>query len=155
MSPEMATIIRWIHVASASAWFGEVLVINVILIPALSQMVADSRKEFLNTVFPRVFKLASVLSATAVFAGLTLLLIKTDGDLSLLFDSRWGLSILVGGSLGLALTFFHFFMEQQLASRIGVGDCNISPENVEDAHGKLKIVPRIGLLIITAVLSPC
>lgn len=29
--------IRWIHVASASAWFGEVVVINLVLIPALSR----------------------------------------------------------------------------------------------------------------------
>lgn len=137
---------------SATAWFGEVLVLNVILIPALSQLTGTARREYMNAVFPRVFRLASILSGTAVIAGLSLLLIMTEGDLTILPESRWGIFIMTGGSLALLIASFHFFMEQKLAAKIGVGDCEVSPDDAEDdPHGKLNIVPRVALLILTGI----
>ncbi len=151
MSTEVVTIIRWIHVISATAWYGEVLVLNVILIPALSQLKGDSRREFMNAVFPRVFRLASILAGTAVTAGLTLVLIMTGGDLTVLPESRWGTFIMIGGSLALLIAIFHFFMERKLAAKIGVGDCEVVPDDEEDPHGRLNIVPRVALLILTGI----
>ena len=152
MPTEVVTIIRWIHVMSATAWFGEVLVLNVILIPAMSQMAGTARREYMNAVFTRVFRLASILSGTAVIAGLSLLLIMTEGDLTILPESRWGIFIMTGGGLALLIASFHFFMEQKLAAKIGVGDCEVSPDDEEDdPHGKLNIVPRVALLILTGI----
>jgi hypothetical protein len=59
--------------------------------------------------------------------------------------------ILLGGGLGLLLTLFHFFMENHLARRIGVGCPDLSSEQVEEVHSKLKIVPRVGLGVISTI----
>lgn len=145
--------IRWIHVIAGSTWFGEVVVINFILIPVLGTLDVPERRRFLTTVFPRVFKMASVLSVTAVLTGLLMVFTMTDGDLTRLTEGRWGRAILFGGSLGTLLTIFHFFMENRLAKRIGIG-CEYVPsdEDLANVHSKLKIVPRGGMLVISTIL---
>ena len=144
-------VVRALHVLAASAWLGEVVVINVILVPTLSRFQGAARREFLATVFPRVFRLASVLSGTVAVTGAFLLYRFTGGDLSVLTDGRWGLCILIGGGLGAVLISFHFFMEDRLARRVGIGRAGISDDVVEDVHVKLKIVPRVGLAVITTI----
>lgn len=67
--PDWIVVLRWIHVLSASAWFGEVVVINVVLIPALSGRHGAARREMLATIFPKVFRLASVLATTTTVTG--------------------------------------------------------------------------------------
>ena len=151
MPLDLYPYVRWIHVLAASAWFGEVVAINFILIPTLSGYQGDERKSFLNSVFPRVFRMASVLSATAAATGALLLYHHVGFDLVGLGDSRWGRMILVGGTLGLLLTLFHFFMENHLARRVGVGCPDISADQVEDVHGKLQVVPRVGLVVISTI----
>lgn len=151
MLEDVYPYLRWIHVLAASAWFGEVVVINFILIPTLSSYEGEERKSFLNAVFPRIFRLASILSGTAAVTGGLLLWHHTGGDLGLLGHGRWGTGILVGGVLGGLLTLFHFFMENQMARRVGVGCPDISAEVVEDVHAKLTLVPRIGLVVISTI----
>jgi len=56
-----------------------------------------------------------------------------------------------GGALGLLLTLFHFFMENRLARKIGVGDPDLSQESVEDVHLKLRLVPRLGFLVLSTI----
>lgn len=85
------------------------VVINFILIPALSKYEGEMRKQFLISIFPKIFNLASILSATVVCTGIAMVYHITDGQLSRLFGGRWGLSILTGRSLGIILTLFHFF----------------------------------------------
>jgi uncharacterized membrane protein len=151
MPPDLYIYVRWIHVLAASAWFGEVVAINFILIPSLSSHEGSSRKEFLNLVFPKVFRMASILSFTAAVTGALLLYHHTHFDLFSLGDTLWGRMVFIGGTLGLLLTLFHFFLENQLARKVGVGCPDISSEQVEDVHGKLQIVPRIGLVVITTI----
>ena len=144
--------IRWIHVIAASVWLGEVAVINFILIPVLGTLGIEERRRFLTSVFPRVFRMASVLSLVVVISGLTLVTMITSGDFAMLLEDRWGHAILFGGTLGVLLTLFHFFMENRLAKQIGVG-CEYLPSDAQlaDVHGKLKIVPRGGLLVISTI----
>ena len=151
MPPDLYLYVRWIHVLAASAWFGEVVAINFILIPSLSSYEGEARKGFLNRVFPRVFRMASILSATAGVTGAVLLYHHVGFALPTLFETRWGRLIAIGGTLGLVLTLFHFFLENHLARRVGVGRDEISAEQVEDVHGKLRIVPRIGLVVISTI----
>lgn len=150
--PDLLIPVRWIHVLSGSVWVGEVAVINFILIPVLGKLDVDERRRFLTTVFPRVFKMASVLSATAVVSGLMLVTMITNGDFGMLLEGRWGHAILFGGTLGTLLTVFHFFMENRLAKKIGVG-CEYVPsdDQLADVHNKLKVVPRGGMLVITTI----
>jgi uncharacterized membrane protein len=150
--PDLAVVLRWIHVLSASAWFGEVVVINVVLIPALSGRQGAARREMLATIFPRVFRLASVLAATTAVTGGALLYLHTGGDWRMLTSGRWGMSILVGGTMGLVLVLFHFFMEDRLARRAGIGRADTPDAVLADVHVKLQIVPRVGLVVITTII---
>jgi uncharacterized membrane protein len=152
MSNEFFTIVRWLHVACGSAWFGEVLVINFVLIPALSNYKGAARKDFLNTIFPNIFHLASVLAATTALTGSLLLYHFISFDLTTLTErGTWGWSILIAGTLGFILTLFHFFVENLLARKIGVGKPTITQEAVEDVHVRLKLIPRLGMAIITII----
>lgn len=143
-------IIRTIHVLAGSFWLGEVVVINFILIPVLSRFEGEYRKSFMVNIFPRIFDLASILSATVVLTGMFLVYHMTNGDFSQLTEGRWGWSILVGGSLGTILTLFHFFMENKLAKKIGLGACGDDTQ-IDDVHLKLKLVPRLGLIVIVSI----
>lgn len=152
MSSELYTLIRFIHVVCGSAWFGEVIVINFILIPSLSKYQGIARKDFLNTIFPKIFRLASVLAgSTAVTGGILLYNFIGFNFSELLERGTWGISILIAGTLGLILTLFHFFVENHLARKVGVGDPNISAKDVEDVHIKLKFIPRLGLVVISTI----
>lgn len=143
-------LIRTLHVLATSFWIGEVAVINFILIPVVSKLTGESRKQFIIQIFPRIFNLASALSATAVITGLFLVYYRVNGHWYSLLSGKWGLSILIGGSMGILLTFFHFFMENRLAAKIGLGK-NGNDAELDDVHTKLKIVPRLGLLVITTI----
>ena len=48
------------------------------------------------------------------------------------------------------LALFHFLLENRLARGIGLGRRDISDEAITDVHAKLKIIPRLGLGVITA-----
>lgn len=146
--PEVLPFIRALHVIAASSWLGEVIVINFVLIPLVARNTGEIRKQFIITLFPRLFRLASILSATTVLTGAYLLHVYTQDDFTLLLNGRWGLGILIGGSLGLLLTLFHFFMENKLAKRIGIVKKTGSADVLEDVHLKLRIVPRLGLVVI-------
>ncbi len=74
----------------------------------------------------------------------------TNGHLDALTAGRWGLSILIGGILGILLTLFHFFMENRLAKKIGLGKQG-DDEKLAEVHLKLRIVPRLGLLVILTI----
>jgi len=148
---ELLPIIRWLHVISAAAWLGEVVVINFVLIPALSRFDRDGRKLFLVKLFPRVFRLASVLSGTTAITGGFLLYHYTGGQFSVLLNNMWGICMLVGGGLGLLLTIFHFFIENRLGKKINVIRHSGSDAVFREVYLDIKIVPRLGLLVITTI----
>ncbi|MDJ0923980.1 MAG: hypothetical protein QNJ77_05415 [Acidimicrobiia bacterium] len=148
-----ASIFRWIHISAGAAWLGAVVTVVFVLIPAAVQAEVERRRWFLANVFPRIFRLASVVSLTVVIAGAALWLASNDWSLNLgaLFDSRYGLSILIGGTLGLALTVFHFVAEsrlQPMVASIGRGEL----DDREVVHF-LRIVPRVGLGVLLAAFG--
>lgn len=114
----ISNLLRWIHLLAGASWLGEVVVVNVVLIPMLARLEPEKRRWFLSAIFPRIFRLASVLALTTVLAGAALNLSLSDWQVgvavSRLTTSRWGWSILIGGALGLGLTLFHFVVEHRL-----------------------------------------
>ena len=74
---------------AASAWFGEVVAINFILIPTLSSYEGEARKTLLNSAYARVFRMASILSAPAAVTGALLLDHHVGFDLASPGGSRW------------------------------------------------------------------
>ncbi len=145
---ELATLARWIHVMAGSMWLGEVVVINFILVPVMSRLANDGRHQFLAAVFPKVFRLASILAGTALAAGLTLVYLTYSNNWAALWANT---PLLIGIAMGLLLISFHFFMEDKLARRVGIGNPDTPPQVLDDVHVKLKVVPRIGLAVISTI----
>jgi hypothetical protein len=154
----ITNLFRWIHLLAGTAWLGEVLVVNVVLVPVLARLESGKREWFLAAIFPRIFRLASVLALTTVLAGAALNLSlsgwRVDVAASRLIASRWGWSILIGGSLGFGLMLFHFVAERRLEPHVVVGDDD--PDGIAWARTlrSLKIIPRagFGLLLLIVLL---
>ncbi len=142
-------IIRWIHIVAGTAWLGAVVAVVFVLVPSLHRLEEPEQARFARIVFPRVFRLASVLSITAITAGVLLYFSKVGWrlDLAPLVSTRWGWSILVGAVLGLALTAFHFFAEHRLLPIVRGSD------DIDAATLRLlRVAPRVGLGILVTVV---
>jgi uncharacterized membrane protein len=148
----LLNIVRWVHIIAGIAWLGEVVTVNVVLLPTLFNLERESRAAFIRQIFPRVFRLASVLSLTAILSGALMNYLMTGWkNLDALLGTRWGIGILIGGSLGLLLTLFHFFAESRLEP-VAVSVRDESEIDIEKFVSVLKIVPRVGLLVILTVV---
>ena len=44
-------LVQWVHIISGVAWLGEVITINIVLVPALLKMSPDTRRTFIRQVF--------------------------------------------------------------------------------------------------------
>jgi uncharacterized membrane protein len=156
MNPWTITIIlRWVHVIAGAAWLGEVVVVNFILLPTLVRLDSEKRNWFLETVFPQVFRLASVLSLLTILAGAALNLSlsgwQLDVALNRLVTTRWGWSILIGGALGLALTLFHLFIESSLEPLVIAAGDGLEDPQEELVLRRLHIIPRMGLGVLLLI----
>ena len=69
-----------------------------------------------------------------------------------LYSTRWGVGIIIGGSLALLLTIFHFFVESHLEP-IAVTADERTEIDVEKIIAVLNVVPRIGLIILVLIVS--
>ena len=148
-------LFRWIHILAAATWLGEVIVINVILVPVLGQLKAENRKWFMAAIFPRIFQLASVAVATALLSGAALNLSMSGWQvgkaITRLSSGRWGISILIAGTLGLTLGLFHFFAESRLEPQITAGDDGDESVDFAAVLRHLTILPRVGLGILLTI----
>lgn len=149
--PSLYTVVRWIHVLAGAAWLGEVVIVVFVLIPALVSLQPGKRPEFVSNIFPRVFRLASVLAGTTLAAGLTLNYLLTGWrNLGPYFASTRGAAILIGGLLGALLAGFHFFVEARIEGRVVqlVEGMQAEQDRIERF---LQVIPRVGLLILLVV----
>lgn len=151
----ITNILRWIHVLAGATWLGEVVVVNFILVPALARLEPSKREWFMAAVFPYIFRLASVLSLTTILAGAALNLSlsnwQIDVAIARLTSSRWGWSILAGGSLGLGLTLFHFIAEQRLEPHVVAAHEAFGSDDFAKTLRRLQIIPGIGLSILVLI----
>lgn len=148
----LTVLFRWLHILSGAAWLGEVVTINFVILPSLVSMEAARRPRFIRNIFPRLFRLASVLSLTSILSGLVMTyLVSGWQDLSIFFTTRWGLAILSGGGLGLALTAFHFFVESRLEPFASTLDEGVSQKELAGVLRFLKIVPRVGFAVMIII----
>lgn len=154
----VTNILRWIHILAGAAWLGEVVVVNFILVPTLARLDPGKRGWFMAAVFPRVFRLASVLSLTTILAGAALNLSlngwRVDVALVRLTSTRWGWSILLGGLLGLGLALFHLFAEHRLEPHVLAAEEETDDEVFASVLRRLRVIPSAGLgvLLLTFVL---
>ena len=95
-------VLAWFHIFSAIGWFGGDLMLLVGMEPMLGKLAPATRREFMTTVFPRLYRLDALFSTSTVLFGLLFAYEYTGGDLSMLSPSTsWGLAITVGATLGL------------------------------------------------------
>lgn len=106
--------IRLLHVLAGVGWFGEVLTVNVALLPALARMSGGERARMLERVGPRVFRLAAVPGAAALGSGVLLVGLSTLDDPTRLWRTQWGQGVLTGALLGGVLYMFHLVQEPRL-----------------------------------------
>jgi len=143
--------IRWLHVLTAAAWYGEVIVINFVLIPAIRRTDIEARNLFLLRVFPGIFRLASILSATVVVTGTLLTYIQLKGEWSRLLSSgTWGYAIFIGGLMAWFITIFHFFIEGWLSKKLGY-DSKKSPTAMAELHVAVSTIPRLAMLVLSLI----
>lgn len=148
----MTEAFRWLHVVAGGAWLGEVVVITFVLVPMLGKLEPDRRTWMISTLFPRLFRLASVLIFGALVGGALLHLSMTDWrvDMDLLTGTRWGRLVATGGTLGLALGLFHYVAESKLEPM--ARDVAITGET-DLIVKRLKVIPRVGLGILVVVFT--
>ncbi|MGH2511791.1 MAG: hypothetical protein ACRDGQ_03795 [Candidatus Limnocylindrales bacterium] len=147
-------VVRLVHIAAGIAWIGEVATVIFVLVPALRRADAAGAQVLLDVVFPRAFKLATVLGGTAIAAGLILVTLG-PGGLQRAFSTTWGTRILAGGILGAALYVFHLVLEPRLEGRLLA---RISDPGEVGSHAAadlriLRVVPPVGLLILLTVVA--
>lgn len=142
--------VRFIHIVAGLTWVGEVVTINFVVLPALERADPALRARMLGPLFPLIFRLATILGGLAVLSGATLYWMMSKGDLGLLTQSRWGVRVLIGGSIGLLIYSFHLFqesrMEGTLARRLVAAADH--PEESDALLRHLRVIPRIGLAIL-------
>lgn len=148
----LLSIVRWIHIISGVAWLGEVITVNFVLVPIVIKLSKQERGAFIGLVFPRVFRLASVLAGTAIISGAIMnYLITGWTNLGVWLGTRQGIAILIGGTLGLLLALFHFFVEHRLEPTAVSAD-QMSEADTEKMLAVLKLVPRVGMIVVALVI---
>ena len=149
---EFANLFRWIHILSGAAWFGEVLLIVFVLVPSVTRLEAPTRASYVGTVFPRVFRVASMSVALVLLSGLGLNYALTGWrDIGAYIQSTPGLLVTVGGVLGLLLGLFHFVIEARIEKRVLKLVDQVEGPELEKLMRYLRIIPRVGLGILVLV----
>jgi uncharacterized membrane protein len=145
-------VVRWIHILAATSWFGAVVLINVAIVPALKDMDKSAKAQALSGIFPRIFRFASVVSLITVGAGSVLFYQRFHQSWSALWETPNGLGFLVGATLAVALTLFHFFLEPRLAEAVRLSAKDTDEGKMMRVVRQLRIVPRGGLAVIAAIV---
>jgi uncharacterized membrane protein len=144
-------VLRWLHVLTAAAWFGQVVVLNFVLVPAIvREKKAATQLDLMRRLLPPSFKLASILSGLSVVAGGVLLWGRYHEDWSVMFSAWQGHVLATGALLAVLLTGFHHMSEPKLGRMIQQTSAD-DPAAVAKIVGRLKIAPKVGLVLITLV----
>lgn len=148
--PEPLFIARLVHIVTSIGWLGEVLTVNFVLLPALGRADPALRGRILLSVFPFVFRLATILGGLAVVSGAITFWITTGGNLGVLIDTDWGRRILIGGFFGGLVFVFHLVQESRLEGSLATRLATIAddPDQSDLILRRVRIIPRVGLLAL-------
>ena len=106
---------------------------------------------FLGDVFPRVFRLASILTLAVLTTGLLQLYDKYNVYWLLMLKSDRGIALAIGASMATLLILFHFFLEPRAGDLIHGAQAKPDQGLEEKVVWILQLVPRIGLAIVIIV----
>ncbi len=154
-TPFLTKIVRAVHELAAIIWYGEVFFISFILVPAFKRLPSASKGPFMLEVFPRVFHAATISASLTVAAGLALAWLETGFRLAVFLSGPWGLSILLGGLMGLFILVMHLTVESAELGKLK----NVSPALAADFPEPLRLlekrverIPRAGFAVLTGTL---
>ena len=144
----LLVISRWIHILAGLAWVGEVITINYVIVPALKSLPEENQANFISSVFPRVFRLATILALLSTLAGfLTAYFVVDWKDIPNLISTPWGIGIFGGAFLSVLLVLFHLVLERRIKPLVVDADQG----SVERIIHLLGIIPRVGLGVILVI----
>lgn len=97
-------ILAWLHIISAMMWLGGGIMFAVIVAPALAKLSLASSGEFFVKVVPRVARFFQIVAGTTILFGIPLMHvgISNGGFPGLDLSTKWGLSMTIGLSIGVA-----------------------------------------------------
>jgi len=143
---------RWLHILAGAGWLGEVIVIVFVLVPTISRLPREDRPSYIAEIFPRMFRLASVLAGLTIVAGAVINYQLTHWiNLGPYIRSFRGGAIVVGGLLGLALALFHFFIEVRIESRVAGLATTLDKKELASLERYLTLIPRVGILVLFVI----
>lgn len=143
-------VLRWLHVITATAWIGQVLVIAFVLVPIVAkESKAEVQLDLLRRIFPPVFRLGSILSGIAVIAGVVLLWDRIAGLGGEFFASWQNHALLTGSILGILVMGLHHAVEPRLRRMLRGSADQDDASHAAAIVRRLKILPRVGLTVLT------
>lgn len=152
---EPVTVLRWIHEFAGIAWYGEVFFMTFILMPVLGKLPPDSKGPLMVRTFPRIFNVATVSSSVTIVAGILVALLYSNFDLGIFMGSTWGLSILLGGLMGLFMYILHVTVEViELGAlrQVDSDEARAFPVELKVLERRVNRLPRVGFVILTITL---
>ena len=143
------TIIRNVHVLSASIWLGMVVVMNFGLMPLVAKKLLQHEVDILQPIFKNVTNLVSISAFFTFVTGGIILWIQTKFHFVEMIKNTRGILILIAGGIGFIITLFHFFaegkVEKYLKNRLP------NKEELLVGYKGIEYIPRLGLLIISSI----
>ncbi len=152
---ELFSLLRWVHELAAITWFGEVFVVTHIIVPTLSRLPESPKGLLMLKLYPRVFRMATLSSATTIVSGAGTALLQSNFNLTYFTETFRGQLILVGGLIGLLMFVLHTTVERvemRAMSRTKIGTEGNLPDELRVLDRRLQILPRVGFTLLTIVL---
>ncbi|MHA1941941.1 MAG: hypothetical protein ACW97P_09460 [Candidatus Hodarchaeales archaeon] len=147
---------RWrriVHIGASIGWWGLVFFLVFILLPKIEEMSPRTQQEIIGLIIPRIFRAASILGFFSVGMGWRNALEISNGDHSYFTANFDNFLLMVGGILATGLYLFHLFLEHheiEIAMRANtLTSMNMDDPEINDLVNKLKIIPRVGFIIMT------
>ena len=152
---ELWEVLRWIHMFAGLAWWGEVFYINFVLTPALPKLEPAVKEKVMLELYPRMFRMATILSSLTISFGVLTALSLSGFDLTIFVNTYWGQLIFLGGSLGLFMFLLHMTVERvelKVLRYRKSGTGGELPSELRGLERRMTWLPRFGFLILTLVL---
>lgn len=149
------SLLRWLHELAAISWFGEVFFITHIILPMLGKMPDSEKAPLMLSLFPRVFRMATVSAGVTIVAGAGTALMMVNLDVSLFLGTGWGLLILIGGLIGLFMFLLHLTVERvelRALRDVRLESRRDFPPELATLYSRLRILPRVGFTLLTIAL---
>ncbi len=155
-------ILAWLHILSAISWLGGGILFGFVVGPAIPKLSTVSSAEFFVRVAPRIARFFQIMAgSTILFGALLAYTGVSNGDFPGLSPSTtWGLSIMIGLSLGVVA----FVVGELLAvpalnrvirifSEMQTSGQREPPAELGKAIGRARFTATatVGLLILTLV----